>query len=283
MANTLQIKRSLLSAAPSSLAEGEMAYVFGTDTLYIGGPSNTIIIVAGASTYAKLASPTFTGTVTTPLLKITSGTPGAGKVLTSDADGDATWETPTSGVTDHTLLSNIGTNTHAQIDTHIGSTSNPHGVTKDQVGLTNVDNTSDANKPVSTVQQTALDLKANLASPALTGTPTAPTAVNATNTTQVATTAYVKAVIGDLINGAGTALDTLKELADALGNDANFAATVNTALGIRLITTNNLSDLTNVGTARTNLGLGTMAIQNKTAVDITGGTIDGVTISGGTF
>jgi len=59
------------------------------------------------------------------------------------------------------------------------------------LGLGNVDNTSDANKPVSTAQQTALNLKANLASPALTGTPTAPTAAVATNTTQIATTAHV--------------------------------------------------------------------------------------------
>jgi hypothetical protein len=48
------------------------------------------------------------------------------------------------------------------------------GVTKSMVGLGNVDNTSDANKPVSTAQQTALDLKANLASPTFTGTVTMP-------------------------------------------------------------------------------------------------------------
>jgi DNA-binding protein YbaB len=58
----------------------------------------------------------------------------------------------------------------ASIQTHISSTSNPHGVTATQVGLSNVDNTSDANKPVSTAQQTALNLKANLASPTFTGT-----------------------------------------------------------------------------------------------------------------
>ena len=63
------------------------------------------------------------------------------------------------GVSDHTLLTNIGTNTHAQIDTHIADTSNPHSVTKAQVGLSNVDNTSDINKPVSTAQATAIGLK----------------------------------------------------------------------------------------------------------------------------
>lgn len=76
----------------------------------------------------------------------------------------------------------------------------------------------------------ALALKAPLASPALTGTPTAPTASAATNTTQLATTAFVQAVIAALINSAPGALDTLDELAAALGDDANFAATMTTAL-----------------------------------------------------
>lgn len=57
----------------------------------------------------------------------------------------------------------------AQITGHTGSTANPHSVTKSQVGLGNVDNTSDANKPVSTAQQTALNMKADLAGAAFTG------------------------------------------------------------------------------------------------------------------
>lgn len=71
-------------------------------------------------------------------------------------------------------------------------------LTKSSVGLGNVDNTSDANKPISTATQTALDLKASLSSPALTGAPTAPTATVGTDTTQIATTAFVKAAIEDI-------------------------------------------------------------------------------------
>lgn len=62
------------------------------------------------------------------------------------------------------------------------------------LGLGNVDNTSDANKPVSTATQTALNLKAPLASPLLSGVPTAPTAAPGTNTTQLATTAFAAAI-----------------------------------------------------------------------------------------
>lgn len=63
------------------------------------------------------------------------------------------------------------------------------------IGFGNVDNTSDANKPVSTATQTALNLKANLASPALTGNPTAPTPTVGDNDTSIATTAFVKTAL----------------------------------------------------------------------------------------
>ena len=64
---------------------------------------------------------------------------------------------------------------------------------KADVGLGSVDNTTDANKPISNAEQTALNLKAPLAAPAFTGVPTAPTAAVADNTTQLATTAYALA------------------------------------------------------------------------------------------
>ncbi|EES8307612.1 phage tail protein [Escherichia coli] len=79
----------------------------------------------------------------------------------------------------------------------------------------------------------ALALKAPLASPAFTGTPTAPTASQGTNSTQIANTAFVKAAITTLINGAPSTLDTLKEIAAAINNDPNFSTTINNALALK--------------------------------------------------
>lgn len=76
----------------------------------------------------------------------------------------------------------------------------------------------------------ALKLKAPLASPALTGIPTAPTAASGSNSQQLANTAFVQATVSAVISGAPGALDTLKELADALGGDPNFATTIINAL-----------------------------------------------------
>ncbi|ENC6081833.1 tail fiber protein [Salmonella enterica subsp. enterica serovar Infantis] len=72
--------------------------------------------------------------------------------------------------------------------------------------------------------------KAPLNSPALTGTPTTPTAPKGTNNTQIASTAFVMAAIAALVDSSPDALNTLNELAAALGNDPNFATTMTNAL-----------------------------------------------------
>jgi hypothetical protein len=133
------------------------------------------------------------------------------------------------------------------------------------------------------------------------GAATATTPSSGDNSTKVATTAYVQTALSGislsgyatetyvdnavaaLVDAAPDALNTLNELAAALGDDQNFATTISTSLGEKLVKASNLSDLTDAATARTNLGLGSMAVQNANNVNITGGTIDGVTIDGGTY
>ncbi|HFK2407536.1 TPA: tail fiber protein [Escherichia coli] len=87
-------------------------------------------------------------------------------------------------------------------------------------------------KAVKSVKELA-DTKAPIESPSLTGTPTAPTAAQGTNSTQIANTAFVKAAITTLINGAPGTLDTLKEIAAAINNDPNFSTTINNALALK--------------------------------------------------
>jgi hypothetical protein len=82
-------------------------------------------------------------------------------------------------------------------------------LTKSSVGLANVDNTSDSNKPVSTAQASAI--------------------ATAKSEAIADATAQVNAVIAS----APEALNTLDELAAALGDDANFASTVTTSLGLK--------------------------------------------------
>ncbi|MEH5956795.1 phage tail protein [Escherichia coli] len=95
----------------------------------------------------------------------------------------------------------------------------------------------------STTINNTLALKAPLSSPALTGTPTAPTAAQSVNNTQIATTAFVKSAIAAMVGSAPAALDTLNELAAALGNDPNFSTTVLNALAGKQPLDNTLTNL----------------------------------------
>ena len=97
------------------------------------------------------------------------------------------------------------------------------------------------------------------ASPTFTGTPKAPTPAAGNNTTQLATTAFVQAALAALTGAAPAALDTLKELADALGNDPHFSATVLNQLAGKMDIAKNGSDIADVAAFLKNLGLGEAA------------------------
>lgn len=77
----------------------------------------------------------------------------------------------------------------------------------------------------------AMNAKANLASPTFTGAPKAPTPAQTVNDTTLATTAFVKAAIAALVGSAPAALDTLAEIATALGADGNLKNTLLTEIG----------------------------------------------------
>lgn len=128
---------------------------------------------------------------------------------------------------------------------------------------------------VVTAINNALALKAPLASPALTGTPTAPTAAQTVNNTQVATTAFVKSAIAALVASSPAALDTLNELAAALGNDPNFATTMTNALAGKQPLDSTLTDLSgkNVAGLLSYLGLGEAAKLPAAALVVNGLTL----------
>jgi hypothetical protein len=126
---------------------------------------------------------------------------------------------------DHTQLQNKGTNTHAQIDTHIANTSNPHSVTKTQVGLGNVDNVSDVNKPISTATQTALNAKYDATNPNGYETPTQLNTRDTNNRargnhtgTQLASTIsdFASTVLGTVLTGISFATSTAILATDTL-------------------------------------------------------------------
>ncbi|MBK4725024.1 phage tail protein [Pantoea agglomerans] len=112
---------------------------------------------------------------------------------------------------------------------------------------------------------------APLASPAFSGNPTAPTATAGNNSQQVANTAFVQAALAALVAGSPEALDTLKELSDALGGDAHFSTTVLNGLAGKMDISKNGSDINNVALFLKNLGLGEGAKLPAVSVSTSGG------------
>ena len=100
------------------------------------------------------------------------------------------------------------------------------------------------------------------ASPTFTGTPTAPTPENSDNSKKLATTEFVAKALAALAGSAPETLDTLKELADALGNDPNFATTVLNKLAEKLAKDQNGADIPNKAAFLQNLQLGEAAKRN---------------------
>ena len=218
-ANTITV------AVDTTAIQSRVANVSDTEIGYLDGVTSAIQTQLDNKSTASKTETLTNKTLTSPVINTPTG-------ITKSDVGLANVD----NTTDANKPVSTATQTALDLKAPIASptfTGTVSGVTKTHVGLGNVDNTSDANKPVSTATQTALDLKAPIASPALTGTPTAPTATAGTNTTQVATTAFVGTAVANLVGTASSTLDTLGEIATALGNDANLSTTLTSAIGLK--------------------------------------------------
>ena len=241
----------------------------GTNTSYVVSHnfnSRDVSVTArqAASPYG-LISASWEATTTNAITLSFNSAPSASSVRVSVYIAVAGLEVGATGATGPTGPAGMVIQGTAPIDTTViwadtspaGVAVVPTGGTTGQV-LAKASSTSYDTVWSTPVTSADLALKANLASPALTGTPTAPTATAATNTTQIATTEFVRTEVANLIASAPGALDTLDELALALGDDANFATTTATAIGLKAPLASPTFTGTVSGITKTMVGLGSV-------------------------
>ena len=224
------------TAADSTTAIATTAFVTTADNLKanlasptftgtVSGVTKSMVGLGSVDNTADSAKPVSTAQQTAldlkaPLVSPSFTTPSLGVATATSVNGTTVPSSKTLVVTTDklsALAATTSTELAGVISDETGSGSlvfanspalvTPTGIVKNDVGLGNVDNTSDANKPVSSAQQTALNLKANLASPTFTGTVTVPTPVNATD---AVTKSYADAIkqsldIKDSVRVASTA------------------------------------------------------------------------------
>lgn len=160
MATTFIAKHGLKSNINKlKLSEGEIAIAYSEDKtkaeIYSGSKDGTPILLIQEINVSELLANANEYT-NTKISELVDGAPEAMDTLKELADAIAQNSDIMSA-----LQSAIGNKANeAELSGHISDTSNPHNVTKEQLGLENVDNTSDIDKPISTAIQEALDGKA---------------------------------------------------------------------------------------------------------------------------
>ena len=266
---------------------------FPTSTVQVVAQAPQLIVVE-SSNFAPIDSPNFTGSPTavtqsfgdsTTKLATTAFVQSAVASentiaelndvnLTSIADDELLQYDSTSGKFINRTINELGFATSTNLTAHTVNVSNPHSVTKTQVGLGNVDNTSDANKPISSATQTALNAKAPLASPSLTGNPTAPTQSAGDSSTKIATTEFVTSAI-NLENSIGEMDDvniTSLENGELLQYDTSSSKWLNKTISeLGLATSSNLTSHTSStsnphSVTATQVGLGNVTNESKSTM-----------------
>ena len=269
---------NLAAAVTGETGTGDL--VFATSptlvTPVLGVATATSINGTTIPSSATLVKTSDTGTVTSTMLL-------DGTILNADVNASAAIAysklalagTITSADITNDTIVNADINTAAAIDwTKLGISST---VSSTEIGYVDgVTSAIQTQLDAKLATATAASTYAPIASPTLTGVPLAPTAAANTNTTQIATTAYVQTELTDLLAGAPGALDTLNELATALGNDANYSTTITTALAAKLpLAGGTMTGAIAMGTNKIT-GMGTPTVSTDAA---TKGYVDGVTVA----
>lgn len=251
------------ATAFATAAQGDLAATaLQPDALAAYTPTDDLPAVARSGRYADLegAPDIPAGTVTSVGLSVPAGFGVTGAVTTSGTI-TLTWAEGFQGYTAAEALKLAGLSAQVQADWTATS------------GLAAILNLPGTFPPAAhghaigdiTSLQTALNAKAALASPALTGNPTAPTQAPGNASTRLANTQFVANAIAALVGAAPDLLNEIHEIAAALGNDPNFATTVTGLIAGKLSKSANLSDLTDVEAARTALELGSAALSAASA------------------
>jgi hypothetical protein len=186
------------------------ATITPTELSYIDGVTSNLQTQINAKLNAS--NPTFSGTLTGSSI-VDNGT--------FSASGDVTLGTNTSNTI--TLNGNISANGTTISPTELSYVDGASSNLQTQITARALDSLTCHN----TSNETWAGIKTFSSSPIV------PTVSQADNSTKVASTAYVDTAVSNLINSAPSALNSLAELATALGNDANYSTTITTALGTK--------------------------------------------------
>ena len=195
----------------------------------------------------------------------------SGQFLKTDGSGNLSWGT--DATLDNTKLPLAGGAMTGAITTN--STFDGRNVSSDGTKLDGIEDLATADQTdaqIKTAVQNSSDIS-------LAGNPTTTTQSASNNSTRIATTAYTDAAITALVNSAPATLDTLNELASALGDDPNYAATTTTLIGTKLPKAGGTMTgaLTTTGQTINNAG------QSQSALSIGGGSTNAaLTLRGST-
>ena len=219
---------------------------------------NDALIEAGAGDITAVnststISPTTTGIVHTQQGTESGGAYGnVGNVVIAIATGSAHFVNAVQGIS-------------PSLPSGLVSGSSQVTKTKGDVGLGNVDNESKSTM---------------FSSPTFTGVPISTTPADNDDSTKIATTAFVMREVSDLLGGAPAAFDTLLEISSSIANGDSDVVSLTTSVAGKLQKDQNLSDLTNASTARTNLGVDAAGTDNSTDVTLVTTSHDYLSISG---